>query len=233
MGKNEKKVFITLGPPGAGKGTQANLLAEHFKLEHNETSKVIESFLNSDSAKEDTELEIEGEKYPVSEEIRKWKEGELCSPPFVVWLQKKKIENLANQNKGIVFSGSPRTIYETERIMPLLKKLYGKKDIKIFFLEIPVEESVFRNSHRRICKLMRHPILWHKETRDLTICPLDGSKLLKRELDKPKIIKKRYRVFEKRTLPILKWMKDNQYEVIKVNGSPSVAQVFQTILSKS
>ncbi len=229
--KNKAQVFIILGAPGAGKGTQSNLLAEQFGLEHNETSKVIESFFHSDACTQDTELEIEGKKYPVSEEMRKWKEGELCSPPFVVWLLEKKIEKLAQQGKGIVFSGSPRTIYETERIMPLLKKLYGKQKIRVFFIKLSIEDSVWRNTHRRICKLMRHPILWHEETKNLTICPLDGSKLLKRELDKPEIIKERYKVFEKRTLPILKWMEEHQYEVAEIDGAPSVAEVFQSILS--
>ncbi len=229
--KNNTQVFIILGAPGAGKGTQANLLAELFGLEHNETSQVIESFFNSDARTKDTELEIEGKIYPISEDVRKWKEGELCSPPFVVWLLEKKIENLAEQGKGIVFSGSPRTIYETERIMPFLKELYGSQKIKIFFLKLSVEDSVWRNTHRRICKLMRHPILWHEETENLTICPLDGSELLRRELDRPEIIKERYRVFEKRTLPILKWMEQHQYGVTEINGAPPVAEVFQSILS--
>ncbi len=231
MDKNSQKVFIILGPPGAGKGTQANLLAERFGLEHNETSKVIEAFFKKNSSNKDLKLEIEGENYPVSEEIRKWKEGELCSPPFVVWLLEEKIKKLAKEKKGVVFSGSPRTIYEAKKIMPLLKNLYSEEKIKIFFLKLSVKDSVFRNSHRRICSLARHPIIWSEETENLTICPLDGSKLQKRELDDAEIIKERYKVFEKRTLPILDWLKENNYEVIKIDGSPPVAEVFHNVLN--
>ena len=104
----------------------------------------------------------------------------------------EKIKALSKEKKGIVFAGSPRTLYEAEKILPLLEKLYGKANIKIFLLDLPLEQSIWRNSHRRICELMRHPILYNKETLKLTHCPLDGSKLIKRALDKPEVIKKRY-----------------------------------------
>ena len=87
-------------------------------------------------------------------------------------------------------TGSPRTLYEGKRIIPLLKKLYGTKNIKIILIKVSAEESIFRNSHRRICELMRHPILYTKETIKLTRCPLDGSKLIRRKgLDDPETIK--------------------------------------------
>ncbi len=225
--KKNQKVFVVLGPPGSGKGTQARLLEEKFGGTHIETSKLIEATFED---KEEA-LEFEGEKYSVKKQKKLWASGELCDPPFVVALLQKEIQRLKNQGKAPIFSGSPRTVFETKKIMPFLDELFEKENINIFFLDIGVEESIFRNSHRRICSLARHPILWHEETKDLTICPLDGSKLKERKLDKPEIIKERYKVFEKRTLPLLSWLEENGFEVKRINGEKTVAEVHEEILS--
>jgi len=224
----KSQIIILLGPPGAGKGTQAILLAEKFDLFYFETSKILEKAFEENI---EEKIEIEGKYYSISEEKEKWKKGLLCSPPFVTWLVKKEIERLAKEGKGIVFSGSPRTLYEAERIMPLLEKLYGKENIKTILIDIPFEVSLFRNSHRRICQLLRHPILWTKETENLTICPLDGSKLIKRKgLDDPETIKVRWEEYKKRTFPIVEYLKKNSFKVEKVNGEGTVAEVFSSIL---
>ena len=224
---SNSKAIIILGAPGAGKGTQANLLAERFGLEHIETSKILEKEFKEKRGA----IEIDGKKYSFEKETEIWKNGELCSPPLVVHFLQDKIKELAKDQKSIIFSGSPRTLFEAEKIMPLLEDLFGHKNIFIFFLKLRVQDSVFRNSHRRICELMRHPILWNHETQNLKHCPLDGSELLKRELDKPEVIEERCRVFEKRTLPIILWLKEHQYEVGEINGAPSVADIFQELSS--
>ena len=99
-------------------------------------------------------------------------------------------------------------------------------------MNLPAEESIFRNSHRRICELMRHPILYTEENKDLTECPLDGSKLLKREgLDDPDTIKVRLEEFKQKTMPLIDYFKQNDFKVNRVDGKGSVAQVFSRNLS--
>jgi adenylate kinase family enzyme len=128
-------------------------------------------------------------------------------------------------------SGSPRTLYEAKEVTPLLKKLYGPKNIKIVLLSVSAKESIFRNSHRRICELMRHPILYSKETAQLKKCPLDGSKLIKRKgLDDPAIIKVRLKEYRERTWPLIGYFKKEGLSVKKINGSPPPAIVFKSIL---
>jgi len=222
-------VIILLGPPGAGKGSQAILLAEKFDLYHLESSKLIEQKIME--AKKGDFVEIESKKYFLEKEKKLWKRGILCSPPFVTYLIKEKIKELAKEKKGIIFSGSPRTLYEGEEIIPLLKKLYTKENIKIVLLKLEEQESIWRNSHRRICKLMRHPVLYNKETIKLTLCPLDGSKLMKREgLDDPEIIKIRLKEYKERTFPLINYFEKENLEVKQVDGSPSPAVVFEKIL---
>ncbi len=128
-------------------------------------------------------------------------------------------------------TGSPRTLYEGKEIMPLLGKLYGRNNIKIVLIEVSAQESIFRNSHRRICQLMRHPILYSKETARLKRCPLDGSMLLKRKgLDDPATIKVRLGQYKGRTLPLIEYYKSRGLKIKRVNGEGSVAAVFDRIL---
>ena len=227
--KSKKLVVILMGPPGAGKGTQGELLAEKLNLYYFETSKIIEEAFNK--AEKGEFVKIEGKKYFFEKEKKLWQEGILCSPPFVTYLVTEKIKKLFKMNENLILSGSPRTLYEADRVMPLLEKLYGKKNIKIILIEVSSRESIFRNSHRRICELMRHPILYTKETANLKRCPLDGSKLIKRKgLDDPETIKVRLKEYKERTFPLIEYFKKRGLRVKKVNGKGSVAEVFERIL---
>ena len=223
-----KSIIILMGPPGAGKGTQAELLADKLNLYYFETSKILEDTFNN--AKKGEFVKIGEKKYLLEKEKELWENGILCSPPFVSYLVKQKIKKLHKFGENLVFAGSPRTLYEGKHIMPLLEKLYGKKNIKIILIEVPARETIFRNSHRRICSLMRHPILYNKETVKLTICPLDGSKLVKREgLDAPATIKVRLKEYKKRTLPLEIYFKERKLKIKKINGVGPVVTIFERI----
>jgi adenylate kinase len=232
----QKQAIILFGAPGAGKGTQSGLLSDRMGLYNFETSRILEkNFKEAENLSEDSDkrfIEIEGEKFDTFKEIENWKTGILCSPPYVAYLVMAEIKKLFKEGNSLVFSGSPRTIYEVERVMPLLVELYEKENIKIVLIEVDPEETIFRNSHRKICELMRHSILFDKETENLTICPLDGSKLLKREgLDNPETIKIRLKEYSERTLPMLEYFANNCYDVKKINGSQSVSAVFNDIIN--
>jgi len=224
----DKQVVILFGQPGAGKGTQAEILSDKTGYYHFESSKVIEAcFKNEDSEKV---FEIEGNSYKVDDERKRWEAGLLNSPPFVVFLMAEKIKDLAEDGKSIIFSGSPRTVYEAEREIPLLKKLYGEKNIHFIMLEITAETTIFRNSHRRICELIRHSILFSNETEKLTKCPLDGSDLVKRKgLDDLETIKKRIEIYKEQTHPVLEIIEKEGLKVHKVNGEQSVADVHKDV----
>ena len=224
-----KQVIILFGPPGAGKGTQAELLSDKLGHYHFESSKVIEACFKNESS--DKVFKIDGKAYRVEDEKKRWEAGELNSPPFVVNLMVEKIRELADQGKSIIFSGSPRTVYEAEKEIPLFKELYGEENIKFVLLEIGAETTIFRNSHRRICELIRHSILFNAETEKLENCPLDGSKLVRRKgLDDPETIKNRLKVFAEQTFPVIKCIDKEGIHVKKVNGEPTVAEVHKEIL---
>src|SRR3989338_8248277 len=87
---NRKWVVILIGPPGSGKGTQAEMLAEKFGLFHLESSKVI------------------------AHEREAWKSGQLTNPELVRAWMLEEIRSLYRKGMGIVLSGSPRTMFEAE-----------------------------------------------------------------------------------------------------------------------
>jgi len=227
--KNNKKVIIIMGAPGSGKGTQSELVSDKLNLYYLETAKMIES--NIMKIRGNETVIIKGKKYSLKQEKTNWETGILNSPLMVAFWMKEKIKQLADEGKSLILAGSPRTIPEAKEIIPFLKKLYGIRNIKVVLLDINAKESIFRNSHRKICELARHPILYSKETNKLKFCPLDGSKLLKRKgLDDPKTIMVRLKQYKDRTLPVISYLKKQGISVKKINGSPAPAIVFKNIL---
>jgi len=224
-----KMVIILLGAPGAGKGTQAGLLADKLGLYYFETSKILEGSFNL--SKKQKFIKVAGKKYFYANEKKLWTKGALCSPPFVSYLVNQKIKQLYKAGENLIIAGSPRTLYEGKNVMPVLEKLYGKKNIKVVLIQVSAQESIYRNSNRRICELMRHPILYSKETEKLKFCPLDGSKLIRRKgLDDPDTIKIRLNEYKERTLPLVQYLKERKLNVKEINGKGSVSKVFQSIL---
>lgn len=219
MTHSKKQVIILFGPPGAGKGTQAELLSDRLGFYYLETSKLLEKEFKNPTSKN-------------IEEKKLWLQGKLNSPPFVTKLIKKTIKKLNNKGESLILAGSPRTVYEAGKVVPFLNKLYKKENIKTFLIDVGSEETIFRNSHRKICELMRHPILYSKETENLENCPLDGSKLVKRKgLDDPETIKIRLEEYRNRTVPVFDIFEENGIGVKKINGERPVADIFSDILN--
>ena len=222
-------IIIILGPPSSGKGTQSQLISEKFNFYYFETSRIIVSKL--EGARKNDFVLVNGKKYFFLEEKRMREKGELMSPPLITFWVKEKIKELAKEKKSIVFSGSPRTLYEGEKIIPFLKKLYGKNKILVLILKLSEKETIFRGTKRRTCTLMRHPILHSKETIKLKRCPIDGSKLEVRKDDTPETIKIRIEEYQERTLPLINYFKKGKIKIKKINGGQSVEKVFNDILN--
>lgn len=227
LSKNPK-VIIVMGPPGSGKGTQAELLAEKFNLYQLETSEIIEK--NFAIAREDDFVKIGIKKYFLSDEKKLRESGKWMSPPLISFWVKNEIKSLSKKGKGIIISGSPKTLFEAEEITPLLKRLYGTSNIKVILIKQRPEVSIWRNSKRRICQLMRHAILYTKETAKLKMCPFDGSKLIRREDTNPEVVKAKLKEFKERSLPVIDYFEKQGLKVKEVNGEPPVAVVFKSIL---
>lgn len=212
-----KQVVIFIAPPGAGKGTQSDVLAKKFGFLHLETAKIIEEkFAKATPADAD-----------INAEKQNFLTGKLVTPEKVTAWVIEKIRELAAKEISIVFSGSFRTMYEAQEEVVVIEELYGRDNVTIFFIALDEEESVRRNSQRRICEKNRHPIPAGASDE---VCPLDGSRLIKRELDTPDVIRNRYREYMNRTKPVLDFFKQNGYAIIEINGKQSIEHVTRDIL---
>lgn len=214
-----KRAVILIGPPGAGKGTQADLLAEEMGFYHLESSKVIEDKFKNAPPNDPV----------IFREMALWHAGKLNSPELVrAWIL-ERVREAAAQGTSIVFSGSPRTLYEAEGEAPVLEELYGIHNVHVINLDIDEEQSVRRNSKRRICKANRHPIPNLPGFEKLTKCPKDGSELITRALDTPETIKVRFQEYLNRTAPVIAFFRDRGYVIVTINGDASIESVHARI----
>ncbi len=216
----KRKAVILYGAPGAGKGTQANLLAAKFGLIHFDTGKFLEAMVH-DPERQNEAL--------IKSERANFDGGKLMTPSFVTGEVIKAIKKINAAGWGIVFSGSPRTMYEAEREYPVLERLYGKKDIHIFMIDVPAAFSVKRNGARMICSSCGFLLLTAFSSPNQKLCPVCGGKFYKRSLDKPEVIKVRLKEYGERTLPILGYAKKHGYRVFRIDGRPAPYKVMEAI----
>lgn len=210
------RIIFFVGPPGSGKGTQADILAKRYDMFHFETSRFLEMSLES--------LEM-------AEQKKLFDSGVLVSPEWVAQVVTKESEKLIKEGKTLVFSGSPRTMLEAERVLPLFEDLVGKDGIMAFHIYVNEAESVKRNSARKICEKNRHPIPNFPEYTGLKVCPEDGSAIISRGiLDSPEVIKKRLKEYADRTKPILEFLKNRGCEIVEINGEQSIEDVSKDII---
>ncbi|HWA64639.1 MAG TPA: nucleoside monophosphate kinase, partial [Candidatus Paceibacterota bacterium] len=127
---------LLIGPPGAGKDTQAALLALELGLVQIKTSQIIDKKFAQAGPGDAV----------IREQIRRKAAGDLVEPKLVLEWFVEELRALRGQGKGVVASGSPRTLYEAEAELPIFEELYGKDNLKIISLQVSEEESVKRNS---------------------------------------------------------------------------------------
>jgi len=216
----KKQIVILIGPPGSGKDTQAQLLADDFGFYHLKTSEIIEQ-----------KLKYSSEDDPVlGPRVQEYKAGKLVNPEYVALLVIDKIKEVGT-TRSIVFSGSFRTLYEAEHEIPVVEELFGRENIHVVNIEVSEEESMKRNSKRRICKANRHPIPNFPEYENITTCPKDGSEIITRILDNLDTIKIRYQTYLEDTKPALELFKEHDYDIIPINGAQSIRDVHKDILN--
>ena len=206
-----------MGPQGSGKGTQARMLAEEFGLQIFETGDVLRNI-----AKQDTEI---GRKINEIINIK----GDIVPWDFMKEkILGQKLSEL-DENKGIIFDGTPRILEEAEFWEKKFKEVNRKFDY-IFYVDISKEESVKRLSVRKQCRENKHLLIVGKDLKEEEKkCPICGSEVFRREDDTPEKILNRLEWNKELLSPVIEYY-ENKEMLIKINGERGVEDVFGEIV---
>ena len=207
--------IIMLGAPGAGKGTQAKMIADKYNVPHISTGDIFRA-----NIKNGTELGEKVQSY--------MNQGLLVPDELVVDLVVDRIQQDDCKN-GYIMDGFPRTIPQAESLDSALSKLNEKVDYAIN-IEIPDENIIKRMSGRRACVscgATYHVI--NVPTKVEGICDRCGGELILREDDKAETVKKRLDIYHVQTEPLIKFYEDKGI-LVEIDGTMDMNLVFDTIV---
>ena len=198
--------LIFLGPPGAGKGTQAEKISELYGIAHISTGDMLRSQM-----REGTPLGAEAKGYI--------DRGELVPAELIVAMVAERIkeEDCAN---GFLLDGFPRTVSQAEA-------LNGISDIDMVIdIAVPAERLMERIGGRRMCSgcgAGYHTSSYHKDT-----CEKCGASLYIRDDDRPETVKHRITVYERQTKPLIDYYREKG-NLSRVNGDNTPDRVFDDV----
>lgn len=206
--------FILMGPPGAGKGTQAERMIEEYKIQHISTGDMFRA-----AVKKGTELGKEAKRYMDS--------GQLVPDMVTIGIVREGLANPECKN-GFILDGFPRTTEQAIALDGILADL----DIKlsgVINISVPDSELVERAVGRRICR--NCGATYHvkfKPPKVEGICDKCGGPLYQRDDDKEETVKKRLEVYHSQTAPLIEYYK-NHGVYCQIDGNQAMDKVFDDI----
>lgn len=207
--------IIMLGAPGAGKGTQAKMIADKYKIPHISTGDIFR--LN---IKNGTELGMEAKKY--------MDQGLLVPDELTVRIL---LDRVAKEDckDGYVLDGFPRTIPQAEVLEDALNKLGDKIDYAVN-VEVPDENIIRRMGGRRACLSCGATYhIEHVPPKKEGVCDQCGQPLVLRDDDKPETVKNRLRVYQEQTQPLIDFYTERKV-LRTVDGTQDMQDVFHAIV---
>jgi adenylate kinase len=186
--------LILMGPPGAGKGTQAARLVEDFDLPYYATGDILRA-----AVREETALGQEAKQY--------MERGELVPDDVICRVVMERVDS-EEAADGFILDGFPRTVAQAEVLEEALDRR-GRSLTAVILIQVSDDEVVRRLSGRRICVKNQH--VYHVEfdpPKKEGVCDQDGSRLTQRDDDKPETVRKRLSVYREQTEPVVEWYDD-------------------------
>jgi adenylate kinase len=206
--------LILLGPPGAGKGTQAQKIVERYRIPQISTGDILRK-----AVKEGT---------PLGKKVKGFMDqGQLVPDEVVIEIIEERLK-ASDCKQGFILDGFPRTLPQAEALQALLGKI-GKSVKHVINIEVESEELVRRLTGRRTCRncgAMFH-ILFHPPQRE-GICDRCGGALYQRDDDQEETIRTRLKEYERLTAPLIHYYRSKD-KLRSIQGMGEEAQIFGQI----
>jgi len=200
-------IIVLLGPPGAGKGTQADLLASKLGIPKIATGDVLRAAVR-DGTKRGREAKMYMDR------------GDLVPDSVILGILQDVMTSPATK-KGAILDGAVRTVPQAEGLATMLAEI-GKKVDKVLLFDVDDDELVRRLSTRTVCQNCQTPYMGRDPGSKCEKC---GGTLVRRKDDEPEAVRNRLKVYRRQTEPVIDWYGDNKMKVLKIDADAPVEQV--------
>jgi adenylate kinase len=207
--------LVLLGPPGAGKGTQAQIVSEKLVLPHISSGDIFRENLRAQ-----TELGKMAKGY--------MDRGELVPDDVTIAMIRERLSRPDAQN-GALLDGFPRTPAQAQALDAMLADFGGQLN-GVPYIKVPEDVLVERLTGRWTCRAEGH--VFHEKfnpPQKVGICDFDGSELYQRDDDKAETVKRRIRVYLEQTMPLINYYQD-QDKLLEIDGTQSIEKVGKDLM---
>lgn len=206
---------VLLGPPGAGKGTQAKIISETYGLPHISSGDIFREHL-----KGQTDLGKLADRY--------MSRGELVPDDVTIAMIRERLAR-PDCAQGALLDGFPRTPAQAEALSDMLETFNSKVDA-VPYINVPPEVLIERLGGRWVCRANGH--VFHEKNnppKEPGRCDIDGSELYQREDDKPETVARRIRVYLEQTEPLIAYYRQRGL-LIEIDGKQPIDKVTSDLL---
>ena len=209
--------IVLMGPPGAGKGTQAATISKTLTHAH-----IASGDLFREEQEKGTELGRLAKQY--------MERGELVPNEVTIKMVLGRISQ-RDCAKGFILDGFPRNVEQAEALDNAFKASNLPGIDRVALIDVPTEELIQRLGGRWICRAHQHPYhIINSPPKRLGICDIDGSELYQRADDSEETARRRLRVYADQTAPLIDYYK-KQRKLVEVNGAQDIETVGKSLLS--